>query len=373
MRTTTAPSEDLRDNGRVIPEDSRFENDPDVLLDDHSLPDGWEVTGVELERDLERLTELLRRHEEVARGWASSEQDDVLVEISPRGQKMRANVVLRDPDGLVQGWGSVHDRAAGRMMFLFVVNRDMDVVLRRRCARVLCDWADGQAAEVGAARELDAQQIDTGAFAGDESLRKWLSGAGYTHVRTWWQMSRPVETEEANLVPDPASWSDRGARFRRVTRAGDGMPDSDDLHAVHDVLEGAFADHFNSHEETFDEFVHRLREDPGHRWDHWWLVELTDSEKPEPAGALVATVSESDDGPSGSYVAYIGVLGNARGRGVGKGLLRTVIADAAKRGRNRVGLEVDADSPTGADGLYTSMGWVTGYVTESWHREVPSG
>jgi hypothetical protein len=36
-----------------------------------------------------------------------------------------------------------------------------------------------------------------------------------------------------------------------------------------------------------------------------------------------------------------------------------------------VGLEVDADSPTGADGLYTSMGWGTKYVTESWHRDVP--
>jgi hypothetical protein len=40
-----------------------------------------------------------------------------------------------------------------------------------------------------------------------------------------------------------------------------------------------------------------------------------------------------------------------------------------------VGLEVDADSPTGANGLYESMGWVTDYVTESWFKEidVPTG
>jgi mycothiol synthase len=65
----------------------------------------------------------------------------------------------------------------------------------------------------------------------------------------------------------------------------------------------------------------------------------------------------------------------ARGRGVAKALLHAVIADAAARGRNRVGLEVDADSPTGADGLYTSMGWRTTYVTESWHKDVsiPAG
>ena len=88
-------------------------------------------------------------------------------------------------------------------------------------------------------------------------------------------------------------------------------------------------------------------------------------------GALVATVSEATEGPDGSYVAYIGVVEAARGRGVAKGLLRTVIADAADRGRDRVGLEVDADSPTRADGLYVSMGWQTLYVTESWHRTVP--
>jgi hypothetical protein len=40
------------------------------------------------------------------------------------------------------------------------------------------------------------------------------------------------------------------------------------------------------------------------------------------------------------------------------------------RGRDRIGLEVDADSPTGADGLSTSMGWFTSPVTESWHRTV---
>ena len=82
-------------------------------------------------------------------------------------------------------------------------------------------------------------------------------------------------------------------------------------------------------------------------------------------------MSESGTGPDGSYVSYLGVLEAARGRGVAKGLLRTIIADAAARGRDRVGLEVDADSPTGADGLYTSMGWKTKYVTESWHRDVP--
>ena len=62
-------------------------------------------------------------------------------------------------------------------------------------------------------------------------------------------------------------------------------------------------------------------------------------------------LSPDDSGAEGSYVDYIGVHRRARGRGVAKALLHTVVRDAHERGRNRVDLEVDAESPTGADGL----------------------
>ena len=91
-----------------------------------------------------------------------------------------------------------------------------------------------------------------------------------------------------------------------------------------------------------------------------------------PDGTIeAADVRDGDACPQCSLRGDDGVLESARGRGVATGLLRTIIADAASRGWDRVGLEVDADSPTGADGLYTSMGWATRYVTESWHKDVP--
>jgi len=357
----------------VIPEDNRFESDPDeVLPDEHPLPTGWLAgTPDPSDRfDVARLTYLLRAHERQGRGWAAASVDDVLVEVSEQGLRMRENVVLRDPEGEIRAWGSVHDRAPGRMLYVHIVDRTLDDGVALACSDVLFAWAEGQAREVGAARGLDVQQIDTGAFADDDRQHAWLEAAGFEKVRTWWQMTRPVTAGEADLVESPVRWESEGVVVRHVRREGGGMPDEDDLRAVHDILESAFTDHFNSAEETFEEFVHRLREDPGHRWDHWWLAELVDGDTPEPAGALLGTVSESATGPDGSYVSYLGVLSSARGRGVAKGLLNTIIADAAARGRDHVGLEVDADSPTGADGLYTSMGWKTKYVTESWHRDV---
>ena len=360
----------------MIPEDSRFETDPEQLVPDlPGLPDDWVVDVPEPSDpgDVARLTDLLRAHEKAGRGWAGAGAEDVLVEVSEEGLRTRSNVVVRDADGVVRAWGSVHDRAGGRMLLVHVVERDLPDAVARACSDVLLEWAEAQARAVGAARGLPVQQIDTGSFEGDERQAAWLRDGGFERVRTWWQMSRPVEPDEAALVPDPDRWEqpEKAVRVRTVRRAGSGMPDDDDLRDVHDVLEEAFLDHFNSWEETFEEFLHRLREDPGHRWDHWWIAELLDGEEPEAVGALVGTVSESATGPDGSYVSYIGVREAARGRGVAKSLLHTIIADAAARGRDRVGLEVDADSSTGADGLYSALGWRTSYVTESWHREVP--
>ncbi len=348
----------------MIPEESRFESDPEELVEPpEGLPGGWQVGTPDPDDpgEVRRLTDLLRAHEREGRGWAGADEHDVLVEVSDHGLRTRQNVVVRDGAGLIRAWGSVHDRATGRMLFLHIVERGLPEHTGRACSDLLVEWAVGQAREVGAARGLGVQQIDTGTFADDERQRRWLAATGFTHVRTWWQMKRPVTPEEVGLVDDPVRWEKDGVVVRLVEREGDGKPADGDLRAVHDVLEASFTDHFNSKPETFDEFLFRLRQDPGHRWDHWWLAEVDGS----PAGALVGTESGS-----GSYVAYIGVIELARGRGVAKGLLRTVLADAAARGRDNVALEVDADSPTGADRLYRGMGWETSYVTESWHRDV---
>ena len=317
--------------------------------------------------DTDRLVELRRAHEQVGRGFAGTTADDVLVEVTGSGLDTRAHVVLRDEAGLIRAWGSVQDRAEGRMVFADVIDRELSEDAAAACSTLLVTWAEHQAREVGSSRGLGLQQIDTGAFADDERQHRLLAAAAFERVRSWWQMSRPVHADEAALVPTPERWERNGVTFRLIGHGDEAAPSEQDLRAVHDVLEGAFADHFNSREETFEEFVQRLREDPGHRWDHWWLADL---EGVGAVGALVGSQLPSEGGPDGSYVDYLGVLEQARGRGVAKGLLHTIIADAAARGRDRVGLEVDADSPTGADGLYVAMGWQTKYVTESWHRDI---
>lgn len=329
------------------------------------LPAGWTARVPELE-DLDVLVELRGADRLVNTGSASVDRVAIESEVAGPASWTRRQLLAVDPEGQPRAWISVHDRAARRTMVALYVDRSVDAA--SVIAGALYAWAEGLAREICTLREVNATRLDASPFASDTVQQQWLADAGYTKRRTWPQMSRPVTPEEATSLPPPQE----GVTIRRVASHENGLPVAGDLHLVHEMLEASFSDHFNSYRESFPEFVQRLREDPGHRWNHWWLAFVPGEDgEPLAAGALVGTVlRENAEGHHGSYIEYIGVHRHARGRGVAKALLHAVIADAAERGRDRVGLEVDADSPTGADGLYVSMGWKTDYVLESWFKEL---
>jgi GNAT superfamily N-acetyltransferase len=238
-------------------------------------------------------------------------------------------------------------------------------------APALLDWVSGTAAGVARLRGEASTKLDATPAEADTRTQRWLAAAGYRHVRDWLHMLLPVSGADGLTAlqhpPRP------GVSVRRVREHASGLPVAADVQTVHQLLEESFADHFNSYRESFGEFVQRLREDPWHRWDHWWIAMVEVEGRTQPGGVLISSVSPADrQGRFGSYVDYIGVHRRARGRGVAKALLRTVVADTAQRGRHWVGLEVDAASPTGADGLYRSMGWQVDHVTHSWHRDIPA-
>lgn len=331
------------------------ETEPTIL----SLPSGWAARVPELD-DLPRLVELRGQDKLPYTGSATVDEHAIIGEIAGPAAWTRQQVVVLDPGGVLRAWASAHDRAAGRTVVQLFVDRSIPEATE--VAGSLYAWLEEQGSALARLRGLDRTQLDASPYADDDVQHGWLEAAGFVKVRTWLQMTRPVTPEER--VPPIRE----GVTVRTVDTHDTGVPVAADLQTVHRMLEESFADHFNSYRESFPEFVQRLREDPGHRWDHWWLAYVDGD---TPAGALVGSVLSADaSGAEGSYIDYIGVNRNARGRGVAKALLFSVIADAVASGRDRVGLEVDADSPTNADALYTSLGWSTDYVTESWHKDV---
>jgi GNAT superfamily N-acetyltransferase len=329
------------------------------------LPAGW-AARLPDQDDLPALVALRVADRAPWTGERSVDEAAVESEVVGQASWTRRQLVVTDPGGRVRGWVSVQDRAAGRTVVGLWLERD--VPQAAAVAAALYAWADGEGAAIAHLRGVEQTRMDASPFAEDLAQRGWLEAAGYACRRRWLHMTRPVDPTEA-LPP-----LREGVTVRRMARHENGVPLAPDLQVVHRMLEESFQDHFNSYRESFPEFVQRLREDPGHRWDHWWLAYVSTDTGEVPAGAIVCSVLAADaTGAEGTYVDYIGVNRAARGRGVAKGLLHTVLTDAAERGRNRVSLEVDADSPTSADELYVAMGWVTDYVTESWFRDVSAG
>lgn len=340
---------------------------PSTDTHDPSLPDlppPWRarVPGF---GDIEALVRLRRLDE--LQGTGESHVDPAGIESQVAGEASwtRRQLVAVGVDDVPRAWITVHDRAAGRALVWGYFDRTMPGV--DAVAAAFYRWAESAAIAMARLRGTDRTRLDESPFTGDADQVVWLERAGYRKRRTWLHMTRPVTAADAALG------ARAGVTVRPVQKHENGMPVAADLQIVHQMLERSFQDHFNSYRESFPEFVQRLREEPGHRWDHWWLayVDSEDGGGPVAAGTVVCSVIPAGEGrPEGTYVEYIGVNRAARGRGVAKSLLATVIADAAHRGRDRVGLEVDADSPTSADQLYRSLGWVTDYATESWFKDI---
>jgi GNAT superfamily N-acetyltransferase len=265
-------------------------------------------------------------------------------------------------------WIALEDRASGRTNVQFVVSAEAPE--REALGAALLDWAVEVGGSFARARGVESTKLTTDTNELDTDRQGFLEAAGYEMVRSWLHMRRPVSPEEATSLPAPRE----GTRVRRVHRHASGLPVAQDVRTVHRMLEESFADHFNSYRESFAEFAQRLIENPEVAdWDHWWIAEIEREGRWLPAGGLVAApIRATATRGEGTYLEYLGVHRSARGHGVAKSLLRAAIRDAAERGWGLVDLEVDDDSPTGADGIYSSMGWETFERTRSWHASAPS-
>ncbi len=187
----------------------------------------------------------------------------------------------------------------------------------------------------------DIWQVLTGSYVQDHPYVGVLESLGFRPIRRFWRMLCSLEGVPA-VEPDPPA----GVTKRVV--AGEA-----DRRLLHELYETSFAEHFGSTpDEPFEEWIARVEANPGNDPNRWWIAEL----EGHPAGLCILDDSkaEFDEG----YVRTLGVLKEARGRGIGRWLLQCGAVDAARRGRSSIALGVDGENTTGATALYESVGYV---------------
>ncbi len=268
--------------------------------------------------------------------WASARfdpaQDAWLVETSD-GQAAAYMALSRRPNIPPEGAGWIHPdhrgRGIGTLVFDLAEARVHEIIdtSDEHIPRVAVQWSNHAQREFG----------------------RFLETRGYAVTRSFWRMSTMLGDEEPAAPEWPAGIEVRTMR-----------PGVDDL-AVHTTVTTAFRDHWGSSPLPFEEWrVARM----GLRFfdPELWLLAWSGDQ------IVGAALNTDEDGEA--WVSTLGVLREARGKGLGRALLIESFRTFHRRGQRHVMLGVDAENLTGATRLYEGAGMVVDRQYDHWERSL---
>jgi ribosomal protein S18 acetylase RimI-like enzyme len=203
-------------------------------------------------------------------------------------------------------------------------------------------------AGVGRARDAFAnlpedlpRRVDVEAFTWQAGRLALLEAEGFEHVRSFLVMHRPIEGP-VDVAPLPPGLVAR-----------DWEPALDEpARAAHN---DAFRDHWGSEPVGIERWRHLGPDAPG------FLARCSSiavTESGEVTGYVICSAPPGMQREQRTaWIGTVGVRRGARGRGVATALLSRSIAAMREEGFERVGLDVDADNPTGAVRVYERLGF----------------
>jgi ribosomal protein S18 acetylase RimI-like enzyme len=162
---------------------------------------------------------------------------------------------------------------------------------------------------------------------------------GFTHITSLWYLRHHLHFDAAFLLPEESltfrAYPTVAAEVFQETlgRTYEGTLDCPEVNGVR----------------TLDEVLVGHRAAPLHDPSRWWLA----LDGKTPVGVVLATASAETHGWD---LAYVGVVPEARGRGVGRDLVRKVLLEARATDAECVTLSVDTRNRP-AWKLYLALGF----------------
>ena len=258
--------------------------------------------------------------------WKSPDHapDDSLLVVTPDGALVAA--LNRFPEGahLVEFQGYVLPQARGRGI-----------------GAALLALVEGEARARALAATPPASQVrlTTDCWSGNTGAQTLLEAYGYALTRRWERM-----LIEMRAPPEPPALP-AGVTVRAF------VPGQDDL-AFAVAMEEAQADEWGHIPLSPEQWRYYHVESVPNLDPTLYFVAEADGQII--GGALCSW--ERPGEPEVGHVRYLAVRRPWRGRGVGLALVRIILATFYARGKAKVGLGVDADSPTHANALYRRAG-----------------
>jgi mycothiol synthase len=231
---------------------------------------------------------------------------------------------------------------------------------QRGIGTYLMQWAEARACElVEKAPEGTRVVMNVGTYSVNETAGHLFTRLGYDLIRHSWIMQREL-SEAPELAQLPA-----GITIRPF------HPGVEDT-AVYLAVEESFKDHWGHVEVPFEEglqrWLHRRDTDPDYDPSLWFVA----VEGEEIAGIALCKPERTGYTNTG-WVSTLGVLRPWRRQGLGLALLQHSFGELYRRGRERVGLGVDASSLTGATRLYEKAGMHVERQFDLYEKELRPG
>jgi mycothiol synthase len=206
----------------------------------------------------------------------------------------------------------------------------------RGIGREVFGWQAARAREIH--QEAPAERgwvAETNAMAADEPALRLFKRFGFEPVRYFFEMVAPTGSAAEAALP-------------AGLRAQPYRPDL--AEALYEAHREAFADHWGYQARGSDAWRPLTVEAETFRAD----LSRIAFDGAEIAGYVLSYV---DPSPDRLYIGQVGTRRAWRRRGLAAALLSQVLAAGARAGRRWAALGVDADSPTGAVGLYERAGF----------------
>lgn len=209
-------------------------------------------------------------------------------------------------------------------------------------AAQIVTWAEQQLRQAGQSLNLPLL-LHSGCWDSVVERRNCLEMLGFVPVRYFFELRRSL-VEPIPVPTLPAGW------LRRT------VAPQQEADAWIEMFNQSFIDHWNHHPLTLEDYCHHTSTstyDAGLDW-------VIESPKGELASFCFCAIDPERNNRLGRMEGHVCLLGTRRGyrrQGLAKSLLLASLQELRERGMAIASIGVDAQNPSGALGLYQSVGF----------------
>lgn len=312
-----------------------------------------DVAGVTWRRiapsDVPLLLELAQACDAVDNPWATTTEEECALWFEdPKLRLERDSAIALDAEGRAVAYGFVSQGDERGAEVRIGLDGAVHPGWRRRgIGGALLDWQDERGRRMLSAEDSEAPGwLTLGADEHEAGTIALAQSRGYRIARWWLELERDLAGAAAEPVLAPGLRIEGYAGNEEATRI---------------ARNDSFRDHWGSQpvsEREWQEADELESAGP----DLSFVVTEGDGDARRVLGFVIVSVYREDwelRGYSFGYIDLLGVVADARGRGIAKALLGRALGALREDGLERAVLDVDSESPTGAVGLYESVGFET--------------